>query len=256
MNTKKRTKINELISNWPKGAVYTASYLKKSGYHYDLLRFYKQSQWLESLGQGAYKLYADTVDWYGGVFALQSQLNLSLHVGGKTALQLKGLAHYVAKKIPKIFLYGRRGEKLPRWFSQHVWGPEIRYVITNLFPKSLSETFSSYPYRDFEIRISAPERAAMELLYHVPKEQGFDEAQKIMENLFTLRPSVVQVLLENCHSIKVKRLFMHLAEKQNFEWIKELRLSKIDFGTGERSVVKNGMLDKRYRITVPREPEI
>jgi len=256
MATQNRTKINALINNWPKGTVYTASYLKRLGYNYDLLRDYKKSGWIEPVGNGAYKLYGDKVEWYGGVLALQNQLNLKIHVGGKTALTLKGFAHYISDKIPKCFIYGYRGEKLPTWFKQYNWNTNIRFVTTNLFPDTLTDTLSNYSHRDFSIRISAPERAAMEMLYHVPNEQGFDEAKKIMENLFTLRPTLVQRLLENCNSIKVKRLFMYFAEKENFPWIEELNLSKIDFGHGERLIVSNGILDKKYQITVPKEIEL
>jgi hypothetical protein len=38
----------------------------------------------------------------------------------------------------------------------------------------------------------------MEMLYYVPSDQGFDEALKIMESLMSLRPRMVQTLLENC----------------------------------------------------------
>lgn len=256
MTTDNRTKINKLISGWPRGAVYTANYLNHMGYRYDLIRFYKEKKWIEPVGNGAYKLYGDTVEWYGGVYALQIQLGLDIHVGGKTALTLKGYAHYLSVKLPKCFLYGLRGQKLPLWFKQYNWETNIRFVTTNLFPPSLSDTFSSYQFRDFSIRISGAERAVMEMLYHVPQEQGFDEAQKIMEGLFTLRPAHVQKLLESCNSIKVKRLFMFLAEKQSFPWLNELNVNKINFGSGERQIVTEGILDKKYKITVPREIEL
>ena len=256
MTTVNRTKINKLVSNWPRGTVYTASYLKRLGYNYDLIRFYKMRHWIESINNGAYKLYNDTIEWYGGVYALQTQLGLNIHIGGKTALTLKGYSHYISEKIPKSFLYGNRGTKLPMWFKKYNWDSKIRFVTTNLFLKSLTDSYSEYNHRDFYVRISAPERAAMEMLYHVPNEQGFDEAQKILENLFSLRSSLVQKLLENCNSIKVKRLFLYLAGKQSFTWINDLDLSKVDLGKGERFIVANGVLDKKYKITVPKEAKI
>ncbi|MFC1643655.1 type IV toxin-antitoxin system AbiEi family antitoxin [Chlamydiota bacterium] len=256
MNTEKRTKINKLISNWPKGTVYTAFFLKQLGYNYDLLRFYKKSKWLESVGNGAYKLDGDNIDWFGGIYALQTQLNLDMHVGGKTALELKGHSHYITFKTPKIFLYGVRGEKLPQWFKQYDWDTKVKFVATGLFSTSMPDTLSNYAYRDFKIVISAPERAAMEMLYHVPKEQGFDEAQKIMEGLFTLRPEEVQMLLERCNSIKVKRLFMYIVEKHDFPWVNKLKMDKINFGKGERQIVKQGILNQKYKITVPKKYEV
>lgn len=46
----------------------------------------------------------------------------------------------------------------------------------------------------------------LEMLHLVPLKVGFDEAWLVMGNLVTLRPEVVQGLLEACRSVKVKRL--------------------------------------------------
>ena len=68
-----------------------------------------------------------------------------------------------------------------------------------------------------------------------------------------LRPHVIQELLESCKSIKVKRLFLYMAEKAGHSWLKYLDQSKIELGFGDRLVVKNGVYIKRYGITVPKE---
>ncbi|HEX9971507.1 MAG TPA: type IV toxin-antitoxin system AbiEi family antitoxin domain-containing protein, partial [bacterium] len=78
----------------------------------------------------------------------------------------------------------------------------------------------------------------------------FAEASHLMENLATLRPQLVQQLLEQCNSIKVKRLFLYFAEKHDHEWFNHLNKNKINLGSGKRVVVKNGKLDKKYQITV------
>ena len=72
-----------------------------------------------------------------------------------------------------------------------------------------------------------------------------------MEGLTTLRPQVVQALLKQCASVKVKRLFMVAAESCQHSWVKKLNLSKVDFGKGKRMLVKGGRLDSKYNITVP-----
>ena len=92
----------------------------------------------------------------------------------------------------------------------------------------------------------------MEMLYYVPSEQGFDEAERVMESLLTLRPALVQRFLETCNSVKTKRLFMYMAEKGGLPWVKQLDLQKVDFGKGDRTIVGGGRLDPKYRITVPR----
>jgi hypothetical protein len=71
-----------------------------------------------------------------------------------------------------------------------------------------------------------------------------------MESLTSLRPQVVQKLLEGCNSVKTKRLFMHAAERANHSWLKHLDLSKVDFGSGRRTIHTGGRLDKKYDLVV------
>jgi len=188
----------------------------------------------------------------GALYPLQAQLGLDLHAGGKTALEMKGYAHYLRDKIKTVFLYGQPETKLPTWFKQHDWGVELISSMTNLFPKGYNEGLSEYREREFAVKISAPERAAMEMLYHVPGKISFEEALLVTENLSALRPLLVQDLLLNCNSIKVRRLFMYMAEKQAYPWVEQVDASQVDFGRGNRSIVVDGTLDKKYQITVPR----
>ena len=58
---------------------------------------------------------------------------------------------------------------------------------------------------------------------------------------------------EECRNVKVKRLLLWFAERQQFPWLRELNLEYIDLGAGKRSLVKNGKLDRKYQITVPRD---
>jgi hypothetical protein len=104
---------------------------------------------------------------------------------------------------------------------------------------------------NWTITLTAPERAMMKLLHLVPGRETFEEASLLMESLTTLRPGLVQSLLEQCRSVKVKRLFMFLAEHHNHAWVERLDLSKVDFGKGKRMIVKGGRFDGKYRITVP-----
>jgi hypothetical protein len=72
-----------------------------------------------------------------------------------------------------------------------------------------------------------------------------------MEGLTTLRSRLVQSLLERCVSVKVKRLFMLLAENSKHAWVQKVDLSKVDFGKGKRTLAKGGRFDSKYNITVP-----
>jgi hypothetical protein len=253
MRNETKSKINRLISQWSRGAPATASYLNRQGFSHDLLTKYKKSGWIQSFGRGAYILNRDKVEWPGALYALQNQLGLNVHPGGKTALELKGYAHYLPSSIRKIFLYGTQGLVLPTWFKGDRLGVEITLIRTNLFPVASELGLSEFKEKDLVVKISAPERAAMEMLHLVPRKIGFDEAFLIMENLATLRSEMVQWLLVNCRSIKVKRLFMFMAEKHGHSWVSELDVSRFDLGKGKRMIVPKGHFDTKYRITVPRD---
>jgi hypothetical protein len=91
----------------------------------------------------------------------------------------------------------------------------------------------------------------MEMLHLVQGKVGFDEAFLIMENLATLRSEMVQRLMVLCRSIKVKRLFMLMAEKHGHSWVSELDVSRLDLGKGKGMIIPKGHFDTKYRITVP-----
>jgi hypothetical protein len=73
----------------------------------------------------------------------------------------------------------------------------------------------------------------------------------LMEGLSDLRPKQLQVLLGNCRSIKVKRLFFFFADRHQHAWLDKLDKGAVDLGKGKRALVKGGKLDPTYQITVP-----
>ena len=244
------TKINKLVTNWPKGTLKTVKELQAMGYSPQLLKIYSNSKWIEPFVRGMYKLYDDKIDWQGVLYGLQRKSRTSLHAGGKTALTLKGYGHYLSAHETRVFLFSDIKENF------HVWIQKFKQVIikrNDVFDYSRKEFFTAYNTGNFKITISSPELAAMEMLYLIPKEQSFDEAMKILEGLVTLRPKVIQRLLESSRSVKVKRLFLYMAEKNELPCMKELNLQKVNLGSGKRSITKDGKLDKKYNITVPRE---
>ncbi len=91
----------------------------------------------------------------------------------------------------------------------------------------------------------------MEYLHDVPKREDFDRVNNIMGRLASLRPKVLQQLLEACNSVRVKRLFMYMAEYHGHSWFHRLDPSKINFGKGKREIVKGGTFNKKYLIVVP-----
>jgi hypothetical protein len=253
MSVQKNKKLNKLVSTWPKGAVYTTAYLNVEGYSRGLLNRYRKSKWIQQLGTGAYTLYEDEANWAGALRAIQHQLDLNVHIGGKSALEQMGHAHYLSPQLKKLYLYCQGYQNLPNWMVAHDWGVDIVYAKTMLFQENFAEGFTQLEIDNFNLKASGAERAALEMLYHVPKRTTFQEAMLIMENLTTLRPRMVQTLLERCNFVKIKRLFMYMADICNHAWFKKIETSRIDLGKGTRQIIKNGRLDRKYRITVPDE---
>lgn len=246
------TKINHLINIWPKGTVKTVKELHELGYSPQLLKSYANSNWIELVSKGIYKLSGDDLSWEGLLYGMQKRKDSSLHAGAKTALTLKGFAQYIKLGKDKVYLFSDRSENFNTWLKKN---DQITLKRTEIFNYKNKDNFTNHPTNQFEIIISTPELAIMEMLYLVPNEQSFEEAYKIMEGLTTLRPKLVQRLLEECKSVKVKRLFLFMAESSNHDWVKELNVEKIDQGSGKRVIVKNGVLDKKCKITVPKRYE-
>lgn len=252
MTSETSSKINQLLKKWPSGAVAVLPWLEKRGAYQQLVHEYEKTSWIRRLGQGAYARADDRVEWTGGLYAIQEQMGLPIHVGGKTALQMQGYAHFLPLgKGTAVSLFGLPDVKLPAWFRQYRWGTRIRYTTTSLFAGDPAVGLTKQEMGPFAVRVSAPERAVMEVLYFVPKEESYEEAKLLMEGLTTLRPRLVQTLLESCASVKVKRLFMVLAESCRHAWVKKLDLSKVNFGKGKRMLVRGGRFDSKYNISVP-----
>lgn len=243
------SKINQLLQQWPSGTVATLRWLNSLGVDHRLADKYVQSGWLERLGHGAYRRAGATVDWVGAVLALQTQLGLGVHPGGITAIELRGYTHYLAFGARDVVLFGHPGTKLPAWFQAHTWSRPVTLVTTGVFAGA-GKTTSTLPVDGFDLEVATLERAAFEMMYLVPKWQSYEEAFQVMESLTSLRPQVVQQLLEGCTSVKTKRLFMHAAERANHSWLKRLELSKVDFGSGRRTIHAGGRLDKKYDLVV------
>ncbi len=153
----------------------------------------------------------------------------------------------------KAILFGGSGEKLPTWFKKHDWGVTLNYHETSFLPPDLGLT--EIEIKCFSIKISGAARALMECLYLAPRKQELMECYELMEGLNNLPPKQVQTLLEICQSVKVKRLFLYMAEKAQHSWFEQLDVTKVDLGKGKRSIVKSGVLIDKYGITVPKKLE-
>ena len=249
MSLQKSEKIRNLLQSWPQGTVATSSWLVQSNISRQLQNKYLQSGWITSLERGAYRKKEDNVQWQGGLYALQAQAKLPVHAGALTALSMQGMAHYLRIGQQAVFLFLPSKTTLPAWFKNHNWGTKLHPVSSSVLPAGLALT--EHEEKTFSIQISTPERAILECLHLAPDQLDLVECYQIMEGLATLRPKLLQPLLEQCSSIKVKRLFCYMAAKAGWSWYKRLDTSTLNFGKGDRTITKGGVYVSEFCLTLP-----
>jgi len=247
-----KTKINSLIQSLPRGSVLLPSWLLSRGYSYELQQCYRKGGWLKSIGKGAMLKSGDPLVLSGALSALQNVENLNIHIGGRSALELQGLAHYLQINSYETTLFVAGRTKLPVWFENNDWNTKIKIFRLSLFN---NEKLGMTDFQDGELtmKISNPARAMIECLSLCPEKFPLSESFELMEGLGSLRPAKVQELLEDCKSLKAKRLFLYFAEKLNHSWFKYLDVSKINLGVGNRSLIDGGVLVSKYKLVLPNE---
>ena len=227
-----------------KGVV-TAVCLRRQGVSYQSMLKYRRSDWLRSLGNGAFCESGDVPSIDTALAALVEQLELPLHLGGRTALARRGIVQYVPIGGLPLEIYSRRGVRLPKWFSATYAG---RFVCkrTCLF----SDDSGVEHHREAACAVSSPERAFLELAAEVPQKIALGELYQLMEFADTLRPKLVSELLAKCGSVKAKRVFLLLADDLGHQWAERIDLSGIDLGSGCRVIDKGGVFQPKYNIIV------
>jgi len=251
VSTNNEIKLKKLLDLHVPGTIILASWLEVNGFSYDLQQRYRKSGWLQSVGIGAFKRPNDTVSWQGAIYSVQKQAKLPLYIGGPTALSMLGFSHYIRTEAEAVFLFSELKIRLPLWFKNYSWKEHISHIKTSFLPIGVG--IENYNEKLFTLTIASPERAILECLYLVPEKFDILETYQILSGLVNLRPGILQKLLEGCNSIKVKRLFLYMSDKANHQWAQFLDLSSVTLGHGDRSIVKNGVYDPKFRITVPRE---
>jgi hypothetical protein len=251
MNTNIPTKINQLLQKVPTGGLFLASWMYANGISRELQRHYKNSQWLTSIGTGVMVRTGEMPTIYGAISSINEQDNKHFAIGAMSALEIAGYAHFLPMGKQTTVLFSSKGERLPLWFTKLDWDVYVRHHTTECFNPNLG--IDTVLQKGFNLLVSSPERAFMECLYLSPKYYNPTDLYYVMEMLSLLRPNKVQELLEDCKSIKVKRLFLYMAKKAGHDWFKMLDCSKISLGSGKRAITKNGVYNSEYQITIPKE---
>jgi hypothetical protein len=252
-------KINHLLLDLPKGVVVTSSWLISKGVNYRLQHHHSHSDTalLESIGTGAYVVrgQAGNVKIEGALHALQSQLNSDFHIGALTSLgEVHNIRHFVAVSDEKLQIFARKNLHIPMWFKKK-FGNGCEVYRTQFLPTTVG--IESVNFRGFDLRVSSVERAVLEAIFLSGNTNiSLKEIAQIMEAATNLRPVILRQLLETCSSVRVKRIFLYLAELQKHAWFNFLDLDKIDLGSGKRVISASCRLNKKYSIVIDDLSEI
>jgi hypothetical protein len=276
MTKQKGGKLNQLERLLPEGLLVDAAWLEQQGYSRALRHQYVSAGWLSQPVRGVYHRQRSISSWEQIVISLQTLLEYPVSVGGRSALELQGYAHYLpaSPDIRTIHLY--TDKKFPGWLSkfpcnaQFVVHNRSRFFSTTELDGdlltlektqsadgvvSLPDGLLILPWGQWywPLVLSSPERAILELMDELPRNESFHQVDMIMEGLVNLRPRRLQALLEDARSIKVKRLFFFFADRHQHKWLSHLNREKVSLGSGKRVIFQGGKLDPKYGITVPEE---
>lgn len=204
-----------VLAALPRGEPLGLPMLAKHGVNAFRASSLARSDWLIRLARGVYMLPGDTLT-RDGTLAFLSERIPGFHVGGKTALDWRGVRQNVSFR-EVLNLWGDDPKPLPSWFTDRF---PSRYQVTQVFDKRLKKNFGLQPLPNGrpEVLVSVPERALLELLSDVGKTQSLDEARQLVEGLRSLREKVLDALLAHTTRIKVVRLAATLSTDLDLPW--------------------------------------
>lgn len=260
------SKLNSLLSQLRDGWLVPSAWLGSRGYPRSLLGYYVQHGWLDSPARGVFHRAGSKPTWQTVVYSLQHLCGLPLHVGGRHALSIQGQDHYLPMGPATVTLCGPA--RPPGWVNQiglpetFVLQPDAKLGLPPLTALMLGDRdglrsvgldllLGDRP--DCPMVVAMPERAMLELLLDVPHAATTAQADAIMQGMARLRPALVSKLLQLCTSVKVKRLFLALAERHGHAWFAHLDLEGVDLGVGKRQLRVGERMHPKYLISLPRD---
>ena len=263
MGAKKMQNLKMILNTVPTGFLVDAAWLTARGVAYESLRDYVKRGWLERVSRGVFRRpvsnasATNKIDWKTCILSAQHIMNYDIHVGGMTALNLQGYSHYLyLGGNPPVSVYGKT---MPKWLHRLPLDATVNARNVSLFSDpSLGlkngdvDPSNTLPW-DWQIKMSAPERAVMETMDGLPHHESFHMLDMAFQSLTNLRPRLLSALLHSCKKIKVKRLFFAFADRHGHAWRKCLNPEKFDLGSGDRALIEGGKMHPRYRIMVPKE---
>lgn len=245
------TKIQAILQNGNRNGILCTSWLEKQKISRTEQVQYVRSGWLVRIVPGIYRFSGAAPTLYGALASMDEQIGLNYRIAASSALDLHGYTHYLSLGQPQAHIVTPSDKRLPKWMSNYKWDMVLREFSTKVFNRMTG--VATIERNGMTLCVSSPELAVLESLHLSPEVYNLMDVFYLMESLTTLRASLVTQLLEQCSSVKVKRLFLYMAEKANHAWFRRLNLENVTLGAGTRSFAKGGVKNAKYNIVVPRE---
>ena len=265
MSHQRKQRLKPLLDKVPPGFMVDTPWLRAESLDPKSIHDYVARGWLERVIRGVYRRPlpegaqgTHEASWEIALLSLQWLMKRDVHLGGESALDFAGYAHYLRLGgQPRVQFYG----DVPSWLKRLPLQTQVVVRRRTLFgddPIGVDDvdpgTWASGSMVNvwrWPLKASSPERAILEALDELPRRANFENLDKIFEGLTSLRPNQLMALLTACRSVKVRRLFLVFADKHQHRWRKYLDTSKIDCGSGPRALAAGGKLHPTYRIYVP-----
>lgn len=248
------SKVNQMLLEWKPGDIHGLDWFKKRSIDQRLAYSYYESGYLEKIGPGVFSRKGDEINPYAVVRFIHDELKIKAHISGRSALEISGHGHYVSLGDTHVlYMTSYEDRSIPNWLRKLESGNkfELRFKKSSLIPKE-NYLITNHDLA-FDVKISCRELAILELIEMLDLSSTLETSKNYAESLHTLRSNTVQKILEECQSVKVKRVFLYLAEKLNLPFFKDINFKKINLGSGKRVIVKNGEYNKKYQITVDKD---
>lgn len=282
-------KLIELVTAFPEHVVVTREWLSAQGFEDDRLSRFVSSGYLVRVSRGLYAKPLGALSWDirdpllqnvpSWKVSLNSVLLTSVRpiaVAGYSALWLQNLVHYVSD-FQDSSVTITTPVTLPKWMSSMAsvtWqqlgskrlfsGKAGELDIGEIFRLSKCDIEKAlvgtgleafgYGQTPYWCLVSSPERALVEWASLLKTQDDWEHFIEVVEGMATLRPSLLTAMLIACRSVKAKRSMLWAAREYGRSWYKPVvaKIDQIDLGRGARQLIKGGMFDKEYKITVYR----
>ena len=240
------------------------AWLKARGITAKSIHDYAARGWIEHVVRGVYRrplpngAQADGLSWQAVLLSLQRLKGCDVHLGGESALDFAGHAHYLRLGgMRRVHFYG----EAPSWLKRLPTTEPIILHRSRLFgsdPVGIDDADGvdqdngwAVDVWRWPIKASCPERAILEAIDELPNNASFEQLDRTFEGLTGLRPRLLVTLLAACRSVKVRRLFFVFADGHEHEWRKHLETERIDLGSGPRALVPGGRFHPAYGVSIP-----